>query len=158
MTTVITYGTFDLLHVGHIRLFQRLRELGTRLVVGVSTDEFNAVKGKRTVIPFDHRIEMVRAVRYVDAAFPEDTWEQKRSDITTHGADVFAMGADWEGKFDHLNDICKVVYLPRTDGISSTQIKTALRPFSSERIGDLKSALEVIGQVVSLLELGDLKS
>jgi glycerol-3-phosphate cytidylyltransferase len=142
MTTVITYGTFDLFHIGHLRLLQRLRGLGDRLVVGVSTDEFNALKGKKTIIPFAHRADIVAAIREVDAVFPEQNWNQKRGDIVREQADIFAMGDDWVGRFDELSDICKVLYLPRTRDISTTEIKQVLNALHRERIVELKLVLD----------------
>ncbi len=126
MKTVITYGTFDLFHVGHIRLLKRLKELGDKLVVGISSDEFNAIKKKQAFFSYEERAEIVAACQYVDEVFPEHEWEQKRSDIKKYKADIFAMGDDWSGKFDDLNDICQVVYLSRTDNISTTKIKNTL--------------------------------
>lgn len=125
MKTVITYGTFDLLHHGHIEILRRAHELaeGGELIVGISTDEFNAVKGKKSHMSYEKRKEMLECIRYVNKVIPENSWEQKRKDIISHKADVFVMGNDWEGKFDELSDICNVVYLPRTPGISSTAIK-----------------------------------
>ena len=123
MKTVVTYGTFDLFHVGHVRLLKRLRALADRLVVGCSTDEFNEKKGKHTVMPYAQREELLLSCRYVDDVFPEENWEQKRSDVERYGVDIFAMGDDWSGHFDSLQDICEVVYLPRTRGISSTDVK-----------------------------------
>ena len=125
-STVITYGTFDLFHFGHVRLLKRLKRLGDRLIIGCSTDEFNATKGKRTVIPYDQRVEVLSACRYVDEVFAEETWDQKRSDVITFGASIFAMGDDWAGHFDSLQDIVQVVYLPRTENISSTNVKRAV--------------------------------
>ncbi len=121
--TVITYGTFDLFHVGHLNLLRRLRARCDRLVVGVSTDEFNALKGKKTVIPYAQRAEIVSAIRHVDKVIAEQSWMQKRSDIVRECATVFAMGSDWEGRFDDLTDLCQVLYLPRTECISSTEVK-----------------------------------
>ncbi|MFD0859182.1 adenylyltransferase/cytidyltransferase family protein [Roseovarius aquimarinus] len=121
--TVLTYGTFDLFHAGHVRLLSRLAELGDRLVVGCSTDAFNSSKGKLCVMSFDARVEILEACRHVDLVIPEECWEQKRTDIVEHGADIFAMGSDWTGKFDDLSDLCEVVYLPRTENISTTEIK-----------------------------------
>ena len=106
MKTVITYGTFDLFHVGHVRLLKRLADLGDRLIVGCSTDDFNAMKGKKTAMPYEQRVELLRACRYVDDVFPEQKWEQKRDDIERTGANIFAMGDDWAGRFDDLIDIC----------------------------------------------------
>lgn len=122
--TVLTYGTFDLFHIGHLRVLQRARALGDRLLVGVSTDEFNALKNKKSVIPFEHRKEIVESVRYVDLVIPENDWEQKIDDVKKHAVDVFVMGDDWEGKFDFLKEYCDVVYLPRTRDISSTLLRT----------------------------------
>ncbi len=126
--TVLTYGTFDLFHIGHLRLIERLQGLGDRLVIGISTDEFNARKGKQSVIPYADRAAIVAAIRGVDEVFPEHDWDQKVSDIKRLGADVFAMGDDWAGKFDDLAEHCKVIYLERTAGISTTKIKGQLIP------------------------------
>ena len=123
MAVGITYGTFDLFHIGHLRILERTRALCDRLVVGVSTDEFNALKGKRTAVPFDDRAAIVKALRWVDEVIPEASWEQKPFDIQRLGVDVLVMGNDWAGKFDHLKDLCDVVYLPRTPGISTTELR-----------------------------------
>jgi glycerol-3-phosphate cytidylyltransferase len=131
--TVITYGTFDLLHYGHIELLRRAKELAGeagRLVVGVSTDDFNAVKGKRSHLPYDQRRIHVEAIRYVDEVIPEDGWEQNQQDVVDHNVDVFVMGNDWEGKFDDLKEHCEVVYLERTPTISSTMLREALATLS----------------------------
>ena len=126
MKTVITYGTFDLFHVGHLKLLERARALGDRLVVAVSTDKFNEGKGKRTAIPYADRAAIVRAIRFVDEVIPEESWEQKTHDVRRLGVDVFVMGDDWRGKFDNLKPLCEVVYLPRTDMVSTTSIKEAV--------------------------------
>lgn len=126
MKTVITYGTFDLFHRGHLRLLERARALGDRLVVAVSTDEFNEGKGKRTVIPYADRAAIVQAIRFVDDVIPEESWAQKRDDIRRLGVTTFVMGDDWRGKFDDLKDLCEVVYLPRTSMVSTTSIKEAV--------------------------------
>lgn len=123
---VITYGTFDMFHIGHLRLLQRLKKLGDKLIVAVSTNEFNAIKGKTTVIPFTDRIEIVKNIKCVDEVIAENNWEQKVSDIQKYNVSIFAMGNDWEGKFDYLNEWCEVVYLPRTEGISTSCIKQIL--------------------------------
>ena len=128
MKRVITYGTFDLLHYGHIYLLKRARELGDHLIVGLSTDEFNSEeKGKKSVFSFEERKELLESVRYVDEIIPETCWEQKREDVHTYHCDVFVIGDDWRGKFDYLQDEgVEVVYLPRTPEISSTMIKEDL--------------------------------
>jgi len=127
MKTVITYGTFDLFHVGHVNLLKRARELGDRLVVAVSTDEFNLQeKNKTTIVPYEHRVKVLESCRYVDLVIPESSWSQKEDDIREYQIDTFVMGDDWEGKFDELKTLCNVVYLPRTKNISSTAIKQAV--------------------------------
>lgn len=127
--TVLTYGTFDLFHIGHLKLLQRLKELGDELIVGVSTDEFNAIKGKKTVIPYDQRALIVENIKCVDMVIPEENWEQKVDDIKRYNIDVFAMGNDWDEKFDFLKEYCDVIYLPRTQNISTTRLKQELNNF-----------------------------
>lgn len=126
MKKVITYGTYDLLHVGHINLLRRARELGDYLIVVLSTDEFNAVKHKTAYYPYEARKIILESIRYVDEVLPEYNWEQKIKDVVDNQVDVFVMGDDWEGQFDFLKDYCEVVYLPRTEGISTTKIKKDL--------------------------------
>ena len=123
MKKIITYGTFDLFHYGHLRILQRAKALGDYLVVAVSTDEFNAIKGKKCTYSYEHRAAIVEAIKYVDEVIPETKWEQKIDDINKHNIDIFVMGHDWEGKFDDLKKYCEVVYLERTENISTTQIK-----------------------------------
>ncbi|MCE8007029.1 adenylyltransferase/cytidyltransferase family protein [Aestuariivita sp.] len=125
--TILTYGTFDLFHVGHVRLLRRLAELGDRLIVACSTDEFNALKGKQTAIPFAHRVEVLEACKHVDLVIPEERWEQKRQDIVDHKVNLFAMGDDWAGRFDDLRDLCDVLYLPRTQNVSTTELKELIQ-------------------------------
>lgn len=131
---VLTYGTFDLFHIGHLRLLERARALGDQLIVGVSTDEFNALKGKRSTIPYAHRLEIVRAIRHVDFAFPENDWEQKVADVQKYSVTTFVMGDDWTGKFDFLKPYCDVVYLPRTKHVSSTLINSTVDAASREHL------------------------
>ena len=127
MRKVITYGTFDLLHAGHINLLRRAKELGDYLIVVVSTDEFNwNEKRKKCYFSYEERKKLVEAVRYVDLVIPEENWDQKISDVKENHVDTFVMGDDWKGKFDFLKDYCEVVYLPRTEGISTTKIKQDL--------------------------------
>lgn len=126
MKTVLTYGTFDLLHYGHIEILRRAKELGDRLVVGISTDEFNKIKGKKCEISYEKRKEFLEAVDYVDLVIPETEWKQKVEDIKNNEIDIFVMGDDWKGKFDYLNDYCEVIYLPRTIGISTTKLKSII--------------------------------
>ena len=127
MRKVITYGTFDLLHYGHINLLRRARMLGDYLIVALSTDEFNRGKGKECYFSYEERKTLVESIRYVDLVIPETCWEQKVSDVQEFKVDVFVMGDDWKGKFDFLKDYCEVVYLPRTEEISSTQLKEELK-------------------------------
>lgn len=127
MALVVTYGTFDLLHVGHVNLLRRARALGDRLVVGLSSDSFNALKHKRATQSYADREVVLRAIRYVDDVFPEHTWEQKAEDIRRLGADLLVMGSDWSGHFDALSALCQVRYLPRTADISSSSLKSLIR-------------------------------
>lgn len=128
MKRVITYGTFDLLHYGHINLLRRAKAYGDYLIVVVSSDEFNMEeKNKKCYFSYEIRKQLVEAVRYVDLVIPEESWEQKISDIKEYHVDTFVMGDDWEGKFDYLKDYCDVVYLPRTPEISTSQIKKDLK-------------------------------
>ena len=125
--TVITYGTFDLFHIGHLILLKRAKALGDELIVAVSSDEFNLGKGKVCQIKDVDRMAIVEAIRYVDKVIPETCWEQKVEDVQKYNVDVFVMGDDWKGKFDFLKEYCEVVYLPRTEGISTTQLKDELK-------------------------------
>ena len=128
MKKVITYGTFDLLHYGHINLLRRAKALGDYLIVALSTDEFNwNEKGKESYFSYEQRKTLLEAIRYVDLVIPEESWEQKITDVAKYRADVFVMGDDWEGTFDFLKECCEVVYLPRTPEISTTQIKKELK-------------------------------
>lgn len=126
MKKVLTYGTYDLLHWGHINLLKRARDLGDYLIVALSTDEFNAIKNKRAYYSYENRKLILESIRYVDKVIPEKSWDQKIDDVQKHDVDVFVMGDDWRGKFDFLKDYCEVIYLPRTVGISTTQIKQDL--------------------------------
>ena len=123
---VLTYGTFDLLHVGHINILRRARALGDYLLVGVSSDEFNLLKHKSAFFSFEHRKVILESIRYVDEVIAENCWEQKIRDVEENNIDVFVMGADWEGQFDFLKEYCEVVYLPRTENISSSAVKSDL--------------------------------
>ena len=128
MKRILTYGTFDLLHYGHIRLLKRAKELGDYLIVALSTEEFNELKGKKTYHNYETRKEMLEAIRYVDLVIPEENWEQKINDVREFNVDVVVMGSDWAGsdRFEYLKDYCQVIYLDRTDGISTTKIKKDL--------------------------------
>lgn len=125
--TIITYGTFDLFHIGHLKLLERISKMCNNLIVGVSTDEFNSLKGKKCVIPFEQRAEIVAGCKYVTKVIPETSWEQKELDIEKFNVDAFVMGDDWKGKFDYLKEKCEVIYLTRTEGISSTLLKSNLK-------------------------------
>ena len=126
MKRVITYGTYDLLHYGHIELLRRAREMGDYLVVALSTDEFNRIKNKKSYYNYEQRKMMLESIRYVDLVIPESNWDQKPQDVETYDIDIFVMGHDWEGEFDFLKDQCEAIYLNRTEGISTTQIKREL--------------------------------
>ncbi len=129
MKRILTYGTFDLLHYGHIRILKRAKEMGDYLVVALSTDEFNATKGKKAYHSYETRKKMLEAIRYVDLVIPENNWEQKVQDIKDYKIDVCVMGSDWAGsdKFDYLKEYCEVVFLERTPGVSTSQIKNDLQ-------------------------------
>lgn len=123
---IITYGTFDLTHIGHIRFLKRAKKLGDYLIVALSTDEFNGLKGKKSFFSYEERKEILESIKFVDLIIPESSWEQKIDDVKKFNADLFVIGDDWKGKFDFLKDYCEVVYLPRTPDISSTKIKNNL--------------------------------
>ena len=131
-------------HIGHLKLLQRLKNLGDELIVAVSTDEFNRGKGKKVMIPYAQRAEIVENIKCVDKVIPEDSWEQKIIDIQKYDVDVFAMGVDWEGKFDFLKEYCEVMYLERTQDVSTTQLKKSLMNFMSIPKEDIINAFEVI--------------
>ena len=128
MRRILTYGTFDLLHNGHIRLLKRAKKEGDYLIVALSTDEFNKIKGKKSYYDYDKRKEMLEAVRYVDLVIPENTWEQKPNDVIKYEVDEVVMGSDWKDsdRFEYLKEYCDVVYLDRTEGISTTKVKDDL--------------------------------
>ncbi|WP_294744561.1 glycerol-3-phosphate cytidylyltransferase [uncultured Exiguobacterium sp.] len=126
MKKVITYGTFDLLHWGHINILKRAKAMGDYLIVAISTDEFNRLKHKQSYHNFENRKMILEAIRYVDEVIPENSWDQKVEDVKKHDVDLFVMGDDWKGEFDFLKEHCEVVYLSRTEGISTSQIKTEL--------------------------------
>lgn len=133
MKKVITYGTFDLFHVGHLNILKRAKALGDYLVVAVSSDNFNAIKGKKAYHSVEDRVAILEAIGFVDKVIVEEGWDQKISDLQEHDIDIFVMGNDWEGEFDYLSEFCEVVYLPRTDGISTTKIKNDLKMLKGEK-------------------------
>lgn len=145
--TVITYGTFDMFHIGHLRLLQRIQEYGDNVIVAVSTDSFNSIKGKKCIIPFEQRSEIVKNIKGIDLVIPEDSWEQKISDIQKYNVTTFIIGCDWEGKFDHLEEFCDVVYLPRTDGISTTEIKKILSILNPELQKSFNDAFHLLSDI-----------
>ena len=138
MKRILTYGTFDLLHYGHIEMLRRAKALGDYLVVDVSTDEFNKQKGKVAYHSYETRKKMLEAIRYVDLVIPENSWDQKINDVKEYHIDVVVMGSDWAGsdKFDYLKDYCEVVYLERTPGVSTTMIKNDLKLKEAEENKD----------------------
>lgn len=127
MKRIITYGTYDVLHYGHVNLLKRAHALGDYLIVGLSTDEFNKIKNKESYYKYEQRKMILEACRYVDLVIPENSWEQKIEDIKQYKADIFVMGDDWVGKFDFLKAYCEVIYLPRTQNVSSTKTKEYLK-------------------------------
>ncbi len=141
---ILTYGTFDMFHIGHLKLLQRLAKLGDELIVAVSTDEFNELKNKTVLIPYEQRAEIVANIACVDKVIPEHNWEQKIDDVQKYNIDIFAMGDDWEGKFNFLKEHCEVVYLERTKDISTTQLKKSLTNFLSIPKEDILNAFKVI--------------
>jgi len=151
---VITYGTFDMFHIGHLKLLQRLQKLsnGGDLIVAVSTDEFNLKKGKKTLIPYEQRAEIIANIKGVDKVIAEESWEQKIEDIKKYNIDIFAIGEDWKGEFDFLKEYCEVVYLPRTQDISTTKLKKSLTNFLSIPKEDIIKAFEVIEIIKKDLE------
>ncbi len=150
--TIITYGTFDMFHIGHLKLLQRLKKLGDELIVAVSTDEFNAIKGKKVLIPYEQRAEIINNIKCVDLVIPEKNWDQKVEDIIKYNINIFAIGDDWEGKFDFLKEHCEVVYLTRTDDISTTKLKKSLTNFLSIPKADILNAFEILEQLKKDLE------
>lgn len=140
MKRVLTYGTYDLLHYGHIRLLKRAKELGDYLIVALSTDEFNKIKGKKAYHNYETRKKMLEAIRYVDLVIPEKNWEQKINDVLEYKVDIVVMGSDWKNsdRFDYLKKYCEVIYLDRTEGISTTKIKNDLK---------LQEAIDNINQI-----------
>jgi len=144
---VITYGTFDLFHIGHLKLLKRAKALGDKLIVAVSTDEFNLDKNKKTIIPFNQRCELLENIKCVDKVIAEESWEQKIEDVKKYNVDVFVMGHDWKGKFDFLKEHCDVVYLSRTKGVSSTEIKQSFKKLISIPHDKLEMAFQVLEQI-----------
>jgi glycerol-3-phosphate cytidylyltransferase len=149
---VLTYGSFDLFHIGHLRLIKRLSALGDRVIIGVSTDDFNRGKGKKSIIPYKQRAEIIQNIKGVDLVIPETSWEQKKNDVLKYGIDIFAMGDDWKGKFDDLKNYCDVVYLERTKDISSTDIKQSLKTILSISPQEFESAFNILNQIRKDLE------
>lgn len=138
MKRILTYGTFDLLHYGHIEILRRAKELGDYLVVALSTDEFNESKGKTAYHTYETRKKMLEAIRYVDLVIPEENWEQKISDVKDYHIDIVVMGSDWadSDRFDYLKEYCELVFLERTPGVSTTMIKNDLGLKNAEKDKD----------------------
>lgn len=139
-------------HIGHLKLLQRQKALGDRLIVAVSTDEFNKEKGKKTLIPFEQRKEIVANIKCVDHVIAEESWDQKISDIEKYDVDIFSMGDDWKGHFDYLSEYCEVIYLPRTKNISTTTLKKSLTNFLSIPREDLIKAFDILAALKKDLE------
>jgi len=148
---VITYGTFDLFHVGHIRLLKRLKALGDYLIVVISTDGFNQLKDKKSFFCYEERKEIVESCKYVDLVLPENTWEQKRSDIINNKVNILGIGDDWTGHFDDLNDICEVIYLKRTENVSTTDIKNKLSVITLQKLRELEESVHNIFDIIKAI-------
>jgi len=131
MKRIVTYGTFDIMHIGHINMLRRARGLGDELYVGLSSDSFNMIKNKKSVLDYENRKIVLESLRYVNFVFPEENWEQKHTDVKKYGIDTFVIGDDWEGKFDFLRDYCNVLYLPRTPSISTSMLKEKILKIAS---------------------------
>lgn len=144
---LLTYGTFDMFHIGHARLLKRLKKRCDYLIVGLSTDEFNEIKGKKTLIPYKQRKKILESIKYVDKVIPEKNWNQKIKNIKKYNINIFAMGDDWKGKFDDLEDHCEVLYLKRTKDISTSQLKKSLSNFLSMPKDDIINAFEILEQL-----------
>ena len=145
--TVITYGTFDLFHVGHLKLLQKAGKLGEKLIVAISTDEFNELKGKHSIIKFEDRKLIVENIKGVDLVIIENSWEQKIQDIINYKVDVFVMGDDWEGKFDFLKEYCEVIYLKRTKNISTSDLKKSYKYVSNIDLKKFNDALMLLQNI-----------
>jgi len=148
---VLTYGTFDLFHVGHVRLLKRVSEFGDKLIVGCSTDAFNTLKGKKSVFSYEERAEILLSCKFVSQVIPEENWEQKVDDIKKYNIDYFAMGDDWAGKFDSLEEFTNVVYLPRTSGISTTLIKDVVSAVAEDKKQRLRNAASAVNELIEKL-------
>jgi glycerol-3-phosphate cytidylyltransferase len=149
---VLTYGTFDLFHTGHLNLLNRLKAMGDELVVGVTTDEFNALRGKQTIFRFEDRMQIIRNLKCVDLAISLQNAEQKADDIRRYDVSIFGMGNDWEGRFDDLRVHCEVIYLPRTENISSTHIKKLLEALDRFHVSNAGKALDPTPSIVGLFD------
>lgn len=151
MKKVITYGTFDLLHKWHINILRRAKELWDHLIVAISSDEFNKIKNKTSFYSYEERKFLLEAIKYVDEVIPEDDWKQKISDVQNRNIDIFVMWDDWEWKFDFLKDYCEVKYLPRTEWISTTQLKSTLKGINNENIDKIENVLEALREFRKIL-------
>ncbi len=152
MKIVITYGTFDLFHIGHLNILESLSHMGDKLIVGVSTDEFNLLKGKKSIHSFEERSRIIAALTCVDEVIPENDWDRKINDIKKYGVSLFGMGEDWKGKFDDLSSLCEVHYLPRTSNVSSTEIKRSLATMKKDDVQNIKVYLDALNTIVNSLE------
>jgi glycerol-3-phosphate cytidylyltransferase len=151
MKTILTYGTFDLFHVGHLNILERLSAMGDRLIVGVSTDEFNELKGKESIFSYSERVRIVGALSCVDGVIPEESWDQKESDIKNYNVTMLGMGDDWHGKFDYLLTLCEVFYLPRTVSVSTTKLRSEISKIDQSKLKELRDGLNSLLQVAKAL-------
>jgi glycerol-3-phosphate cytidylyltransferase len=143
----LTYGTFDLFHIGHLRLLQKIKDIASKVIVAVSTDEFNLIKGKNSIISFSNRFEIINNIKCVDLVISENSWEQKIDDIKKYNVDVLVMGNDWEGKFDNLKEYCDVKYLNRTEGVSSTTLRNSFQNLKTINFESLDTAVKLLEQI-----------
>ena len=150
---VLSYGTYDLFHYGHVQILKRMKQMGDKLIIGCSSDTFNASKGKKSFFNYEERSEILKACKYVDAVFPENSWDQKIEDVKKYSANLFVMGDDWSGKFNFIEDEteCSVMYLPRTTGVSTTDIKQALSVINQEKKNIILEKLTKLRSEISSL-------
>lgn len=151
MRKIITYWTFDILHIGHLNILKRAKELWDYLIVWLSTDEFNSLKNKKSFFSYEERKKILESIKYVDLVIPENNWGQKNKDIIKHKVNIFVIWNDWEWKFDKLKNVCEVVYLSRTKNISTTNLKSKIKNINKNTIKNMKDSLDSIVELNKLI-------